>query len=76
LARRIEDKIDFSKVYQVRKLGKDADPIFWSFGKIHGLENIAYVDEKELLACEGDPVAIQKLVNKIKPEDIDGFSSF
>jgi hypothetical protein len=31
-------------MFQVKRSGKDRDPMFWSFGKIHGLENIAFAD--------------------------------
>lgn len=40
------------------KLGKDKDDIFWKFGKIHGLENIAFVDPKDLEAAAGNPVRL------------------
>ncbi|MFO0117422.1 MAG: hypothetical protein ACK521_07365 [bacterium] len=30
---------------RIRRMGKDLDDIYWSLGKIHGLENIAYADE-------------------------------
>lgn len=39
--------------------------MFWSFGKIHGLENIAFADPEEVKATNGNPVSIQKIVNKI-----------
>lgn len=55
---------DISKLFRVKKMGKDKDPLFWSFGKIHGLENIAFADIEELKATEGNPVKIQKIVNK------------
>ena len=45
-------------------MGKDRDPMFWSFGKIHGLENIAFADAEELKATNGNPVKIQQVVNK------------
>lgn len=57
---------------RIRRMGKDSDDFFWSFGKIHGLENIIYCDEKEVLETQGDPVAIQLLVNKAKPTDNSG----
>jgi hypothetical protein len=45
-------------------MGKDKDPMFYTFGKIHGLENIAFADPLELKATNGNPVSIQKIVNK------------
>lgn len=32
--------------------------MFWSFGKIHGLENIAFADPEEVKATNGNPVSI------------------
>jgi hypothetical protein len=37
-------EFDFGKMFQVKRAGKDRDPMFWSFGKIHGLENLAFAD--------------------------------
>jgi len=39
-------------------LGKDKDDIFWSIGKIHGLENLANVDDDKLCATGGDPMQL------------------
>lgn len=49
---------DFGKLFRIKRMGKDRDPLFWSFGKIHGLENIAFVPEEEIRATKGNPVAI------------------
>jgi len=51
-------EFDASKIFRVKRSGKDRDPIFWSFGKIHGLENIAFADPKEVKATDGNPVMI------------------
>ena len=37
-------EFDLGKMFQVKRAGKDRDPMFWTFGKIHGLENIAFAD--------------------------------
>lgn len=37
-------EFDVAKLFRVKRAGKDKDPMFWSFGKIHGLENIAFAD--------------------------------
>jgi hypothetical protein len=37
-------EVDASKHFRVARKGKDKDDFFWSFGKIHGLENLAFVD--------------------------------
>lgn len=42
-------------------------------GKIHGLENIAYCDPKEIAACNGNPVLLQNLINQV--EDVPRYNS-
>lgn len=66
---------DPSKLYQVVRRGKDKDDFFFSFGKIHGLENIAFASDSDLLETEGNPVKIQKLVNRVSstPLKIDSY---
>jgi hypothetical protein len=53
----------FTRNFQMKRMGKDKDDIFWFFGKIHGLENLAYVDPAKGLATRGDPWKLQMLVN-------------
>lgn len=65
LMKNVAREIDLSKVYRVKRMGKDLDDLFWSFGKIHGLENIAFADSQELKECNGNPVKLQALINKI-----------
>lgn len=55
---------NFAKNFKIKRMGKDKDDIFWSLGKIHGLENIALCDLDELKATKGDPMKIQALINK------------
>jgi hypothetical protein len=50
--------VDVNKLYQVKRSGKDLDDIFWTFGKVHGLENIAFATPEEIDACKGNPVAL------------------
>ena len=50
---------DLVSKYRVKRSGKDLDNIFYTFGKVHGLENIAFVDPAELIATNGNPVKIQ-----------------
>jgi hypothetical protein len=40
--------------------------MYWMFGKIHGLENIAYLSDEELESTNGNPVALQILINNVK----------
>jgi len=35
---------EFSKKFQIKRRGKDKDDLFWMFGKVHGLENVALAD--------------------------------
>lgn len=51
-------RTDVSKLFRVKRGGKDKDDMFWSFGKIHGLENIAFADPEEVKATNGNPVKI------------------
>ena len=62
---KVATKFDLNELFQVKRLGKDADDLFFQFGKIHGLENIAYVSEEDLKKAAGNPVALQLLVNKV-----------
>ena len=58
IAAQLLQKEDIASLFKVKRGGKDRDDFFWSFGKIHGLENIAFVDQAELLATKGNPVMI------------------
>ncbi len=58
-------EFDLGKMFQVKRAGKDTDDLFWSFGKVHGLENIAFADTEEVRATKGNPVKIQKIVNNV-----------
>ena len=66
MMKNISKQVDLGEVFRVKRSGKDADDFFWQFGKIHGLENIAFADPAEVAACSGNPVALQQLVNKAK----------
>jgi hypothetical protein len=59
-------KIDskFAKNFQIKRAGRDKDDTFYQIGKLHGLENIMFLDEDELKACKGDPWKVQILLNK------------
>ena len=35
---------EFSRKFQIKRRGKDKDDLFWMFGKVHGLENVALAD--------------------------------
>mmetsp|Transcript_24626 Transcript_24626/g.30697 ORF Transcript_24626/g.30697 Transcript_24626/m.30697 type:complete len:213 (+) Transcript_24626:488-1126(+) len=76
MVRRISEQTDLTEVFRVKRLGKDTNPIFWQFGKIHGLENIAFCDAKDLGSVKGNPYKLQKLVNKVTPKSATGLSSF
>lgn len=36
----------FASKFRIKRLGKDKDDLFWALGKVHGLENIAYLTEE------------------------------
>ena len=69
-------KKDIVSKFQVKRSGKDEDDYFWAMGKIHGLENIAFVDTDALIATGGNPVAIQKLVNGLDKSSIPKIGSY
>lgn len=68
-------EFDVGKMFRVKRMGKDKDDMFWTFGKIHGLENIAFADPAEVYATNGNPVKIQQLVNKYEgaPFTVDSY---
>ncbi len=70
MMKHISKQVNLAKVFQLKRSGKDLDQLYWSFGKIHGLENIAFVDSQELLATNGNPVSIQKLINKVEKPSV------
>lgn len=48
--------VEGDKVF--RRLSKDRDDIFYSFGKIKNLENIVYLSDEELRAIK-NPIELQ-----------------
>ena len=48
----------YAKKFQIKRAGRDKNDLFWLFGKIHGLENIAYATPEELKACGNDPMKL------------------
>jgi hypothetical protein len=68
-------EFDLGKMFRVKRGGKDRDPMFWSFGKIHGLENLAFADENEIKATRGNPVKLQGIVDRIEgvPVEISSY---
>lgn len=57
---------DLGSMFRVKRRGKDKDPFFWSFGKVHGLENIAFADPQEVRDTQGNPVKIQRIVDRME----------
>jgi hypothetical protein len=70
LMEKITKDFDISELFQVKRVGKDADEIFYRFGKIHGLENIAFIDDEALESTNGNPVALQHLINEVNGHDV------
>jgi len=59
----------FASKFKIKRSGKDTDNLFWTYGKIHGLENLAYASVEEFEKCEGDPKKIQNLVDLINDRE-------
>lgn len=41
---------DFASKWRIKRMGKDKDDIFWTLGKVHGIENIAFATDEQLKA--------------------------
>lgn len=52
---------------RVKRMGRDKDDVFWAIGKVHGLENIAYLSEEQLEEIGDDPIKLQEALNKVEP---------
>ena len=63
MMKNISKQCDLSKIFRVKRAGKDENDFFWTFGKIHGLENIAFADPAEIDATNGNPIKLQHLIN-------------
>lgn len=46
---------NYASKFKIKRMGKDKDDIFWSLGKIHGSENLAYASLDDFQSCQGDP---------------------
>jgi hypothetical protein len=57
-------EFDLGQMFRVKRGGKDRDALFWTFGKIHGLENLAFADTAEVKATNGNPVKLQGIVDR------------
>ena len=60
---------EFASKFKIKRRGRDKDDIFWRYGKIHGLENLAFATEEELNACNGDPMQVQRLADRINDRE-------
>lgn len=49
---------NFANKFRIKRAGKDKNDIFWTLGKVHGLENIAFATSEELKETEGNPMKI------------------
>ena len=73
MMKKIQSETDLSQIFQVRRLGKDQNDLFYALGKVHGLENIAFVDPEKLKnEVKGNPVRLQRLIDEV--EGSNGFS--
>jgi hypothetical protein len=55
--------------YKIKRLGKDKDDVYWQLGKIHGIEYISWCTEEELQQTGGDPIKLQRLINRVMDEN-------
>ena len=58
---------------RIKRGGKDLNDIFWMFGKIHGLENIAFFTEEDFKSI-ADPVEFQRRINSVQKPDFSGWT--
>ena len=65
----LPEREDRFKNMRIKRMDRDTDDIFWWFGKIHGLENIAFLDDSEIKKTKGNPAHLQQLVNEVKHQD-------
>jgi len=56
---------NFANKFRIKRMGKDRNDVFWQLGKIHGLENLAFVSDDEIEACQGNPQKLQQLVDRV-----------
>ena len=56
----------YLKNKRVKRIGKDRDDIYYLLGKIHGLENIAFLTDEELAEIDGNPIKLQEAINNVK----------
>ena len=59
MMKRVSEQTDLTEVFRIKRQGKDANNLFWQFGKIHGLENIAFCDTNDLSKVAGNPHTLQ-----------------
>lgn len=52
---------------RVKRMGRDKDDVFWAIGKVHGLENIAYLSDEQLAEIGNCPIKLQEALNKVEP---------
>lgn len=60
---------NFANKWQIKRAGKDKDDIFWALGKIHGLENVAFMTDEQIKATGGDPFKLQAAVDQINDSE-------
>lgn len=61
-----EERLSAGDLYRVKRIGRDENDIHFMFSKIHGLENIKYVEDHILKECAGDPVKLQRAIYEAK----------
>lgn len=67
LLAKANEESEFVNSKRIKRTGNDANDIKYFFGKIHGLENIAYLTQEQFDSVSNNPVALQWLVNSVVP---------
>lgn len=64
---RAQEKTDIYQKYRLKRTGRnDENDIIFFYGKIHGIENIIFLDKETLDAVRGNPAKLQLAINNVQ----------
>lgn len=67
LMARAQEKTDIYQKYRLKRTGRnDENDIIFFYGKIHGIENIIFLDKDTLDAVRGNPAKLQLAINNVQ----------
>ena len=49
---------EYAKLFKIKRRRKNKNDFFWTLCKVHGIENIALLNEAHLMATNGDTMQI------------------